>query len=258
MSVAPWPLSRFRRGEGARPLVFGHRGVRRAEGPAENTLAAFAAAAREGADGVELDARLAASGELVVFHDATLARMTGGADTRALADLSFAELRRVELPGGERVPLVADALALAREAGIAVNVEIKHDAPDRAALVRAAARLLHVWDPAHAVLVSSFDPAMLAGIRLTLPRVPVAQLVHKNRYSSVATRAAAFAADAVHIERVIASRPLIDAIRRRGRIVDVWTVNSPVEARDLAALGVDGLITDVPGDVLAALGSASR
>src|SRR5262249_42384739 len=64
--------------------ILGHRGAS-SDAP-ENTLAAFQLALEQGADGVELDARVCASGEVVVFHDERLERLTGGrgrvADTR--------------------------------------------------------------------------------------------------------------------------------------------------------------------------------
>jgi glycerophosphoryl diester phosphodiesterase len=243
----------FGRREG-RPLIIGHRGVRR-EGMVENTLAAFEAAIAEGADALELDVRLCASGELVVLHDPTLARVTGGADPRAAADLPLPDLARVDLPGGARVPSLAEALAFARARSVPVNVEMKRDVPIRAAVVRAAARLLGGWDPAHGVLVSSFDPAMLSGLALLAPHVPRALLVHRSRWQDVAAaiaRPAAF--DAVHIERTITRPDLVRTLLGRGLVVNVWTVNDAGEGRDLAALGVHGLITDDPGAMRAALG----
>ena len=56
-------------------LLLAHRGAS-ADAP-ENTLTAFAEAARQGADGVELDVMLCASGELVVCHDEKLDRLAG-------------------------------------------------------------------------------------------------------------------------------------------------------------------------------------
>jgi glycerophosphoryl diester phosphodiesterase len=53
-------------------LVVGHRGVAGHE--PENTLRSFRRALEFGVDGIELDVRLSADGELVVFHDATLRR----------------------------------------------------------------------------------------------------------------------------------------------------------------------------------------
>jgi glycerophosphoryl diester phosphodiesterase len=240
-----------------RPLVFGHRGLRR-EGLVENTLPAFAAALAEGADALELDVRLCATGEPVVLHDATLERITAGADTRAAADLSEHALARVALPGDDpaaRVPTLAEALAFARERRAPVNVELKRDVPSRPAVVRAVARLLHRWDRAHPILISSFDPAMLAAIALLLPDVPRAVLVHRTRWHLLhAAMAAPVGASAVNLVRTLTRPELVRAIKARGLAVNVWTVNDGGEARDLAALGVDGLISDVPGEVRAALG----
>ncbi|AUX24315.1 glycerophosphoryl diester phosphodiesterase [Sorangium cellulosum] len=264
-----WAELRFRRGAGApgpaaprgstgragarAPLLIGHRGVRGEGAPPENTLAAFEEAAAQGADAIELDVRVCGSGEVVALHDPDLARVTGGADPRAAAALPWDELRRVDL-GGERVPLLAEALAFARGRRLAVNVEMKRDVPDRAAVVLATARLLRAWDPRHAVLVSSFDPVMLASFGLMAPAVPRALLVHRSRYHDAAVRLPpVLGSFAAHIERTIASPERIALLQRAGRVVNVWTVNDPGEARDLAALGVDGLITDAPRRIRDAL-----
>ncbi|WP_437643928.1 glycerophosphodiester phosphodiesterase [Sorangium sp. So ce362] len=235
------------------PLLFGHRGVRGEGAPPENTLAAFAEAAAQGADGIELDVRVCGSGELVALHDPDLARVTQGADPRAAAALRWDELRQVDL-GGDRVPLLSEVLAFARGRRLAVNVEMKRDVPDRAAVALATARLLRAWDPRHPVLVSSFDPVMLASFRVMAPAVPRALLVHRSRYHDAAVRLApALGVLAAHIERTIASPERIALLKRQGRVINVWTVNDPGEARDLAALGVDGLITDAPRRIRDAL-----
>ncbi|WP_437766300.1 glycerophosphodiester phosphodiesterase [Sorangium sp. So ce281] len=247
--------SRARAGAAATraPLLFGHRGVRGEGAPAENTLAAFEEAAAQGADGIELDVRVCGSGELVALHDPDLARMTEGADPRAAAALPWDELRRVDLRG-ERVPLLSEVLAFARGRRLAVNIEMKRDVPDRTAVVLATARLVRAWDPRHAVLVSSFDPVMIASFGALVPAVPRALLVHRSRYHDAAVRLApALGALAAHIERTIASPERIALLKRQGRVINVWTVNDPREAQDLAALGVDGLITDAPRRIRDAL-----
>lgn len=62
--------------EKRRPLIFAHRGAS-AYAP-ENTLEAFALAAKMGADGVELDVRLSRDGELMVIHDEEIVRVSNG------------------------------------------------------------------------------------------------------------------------------------------------------------------------------------
>src|SRR5450432_3564900 len=100
-----WP----RRRQGRRALLLAHRG---GAGPwRENTLEAFAAALRLGADGVELDVRRTSDGTLVVHHDAEIA---GVGAIHALPARA--------LPPW--VPRLEDALG--RCAGAIVNVEIKN------------------------------------------------------------------------------------------------------------------------------------
>jgi glycerophosphoryl diester phosphodiesterase len=180
---------------------------------------------------------------------------TGAAhpDARAVADLPLAELQRVELPGGARVPTLAEVLGFARGRRLGVNIELKRDVPSRPALVRAVARLLSGWDPTHALLISSFDPAMVGGFGLLCPRVPRAVLVHRTRWHLAhAATSLPVGARAVHLARTLTRPELVRALLSRGLLVNVWTVNDPAEARDLAALGVSGLITDAPGEIRAA------
>jgi glycerophosphoryl diester phosphodiesterase len=234
----------FRRPKGAPPYVFGHRGVR-GEAP-ENTMAAFELAAAAGADGIELDVRICRSGELVVCHDADLARLTDGRDIRKIADLDGGELARVDVGGGQRVPLLTEVLTWAERRRLRVNVEMKRDVPDRRAVVQETARLL-AGAPLPPVIVSSFDPWMLAYLSWRRPSLLLAYLFasdHKLTRSGWAARV--IHVGAMHPERTEIDGARLRAWHKRGHIVNVWTVNEAAEARALAAMGVDGIITDVP------------
>jgi glycerophosphoryl diester phosphodiesterase len=247
----------FSRASG-RPRIIGHRGVRAADerldsAPPENTLAAFDQALREGAEGVELDVRTCATGELVVLHDPTLEHVTAGADTRAAIALTARDLAAVPLTHGASIPVLTEVLAFARARRLPVNVELKRDVPSRAAVVIAAARLLRSWDPTHPILVSSFDPVMLAGFAVLAPRVPRAILVHPKQWRRTALLAAhPLRVDAVHLEHTLATPARVARLHAAGKLVNVWTVNDVDEARRLATAGVDGLITDVPALLRAA------
>jgi glycerophosphoryl diester phosphodiesterase len=233
--------------------VVGHRGGRGAGWPPENTLAAFEKARSQGAHAVELDVRLCRSGEVVVVHDRSLARVTGNRETRDVADLSFRVLASVELGEGQTVPRLDDVLAWSKASGCALNVELKHDVPDRVALVRAVARSLR--GSGERPLVSSFDPLILVLLRAFAPEVPRALLTDPSQHSARALHALArplFIA-ALHVERRQASWAGVARWKRRGLTVGVWTVNDPSEARQLRDAGVDLLISDEPGRVLDAI-----
>lgn len=235
----------FRRPSGRAPRIYAHRGAR-TRCP-ENTLAAFEAAADAGAFGIELDVRVLASGEPVVLHDPTLSRTTDKRDARAICALSRGDLRGIDVGQGERVPLLAEALNLARQRGLAVNIELKHDAPSRGAIVLSAARVAEAFEGAVPLVVSSFDPRMLAQLALVAPRLPRALLLSpERRYRPLMHLAQLPFVRAVHPERTLTEPGRVAAWKAKGLVVNVWTVNSPGEAHDLAALGVDGLISDDP------------
>ncbi len=63
----------------------------------------------------------------------------------------------------------------------------------------------------------------------------------------------AVGASAVHLVRTLTRPGFVRSLKARGFAVNVWTVDDATEARDLAALGVDALITDAPGEIRAAL-----
>jgi glycerophosphoryl diester phosphodiesterase len=254
-------LSRLRRSPGAAPLVLGHRGARHAA--PENTHAAFELARTEGAHGVELDVRLVKTGEIIVLHDPTLARVTQGTDRRNVEQLPLADARRADVGRGERVPLLSEVLDWAEQHDQLVNVEVKSDVRRRRDLVRGVIALLSQHPYAtRGVWLSSFDPRFVWSLARALPLVPSAFLFHTK---SPVARAAALVgaatfkrlgACAVHPEHVLVTEARMQAWRSKSELVGTWTVNDEARARELASLGVDLLITDRPGAILKAISSA--
>ncbi|HEX3771098.1 MAG TPA: glycerophosphodiester phosphodiesterase [Polyangiaceae bacterium] len=235
------------------PLVVGHRGGRGAGWPPENTLPAFEQARRQGARAIELDVRPCAGGTVVVFHDETLARMTGHRDERRVADVRSDDLLAIDL-GGATVPTIDEVLAWARAAGVAVNVEMKHGVSNRRAFVRATVDAVQASRAD--VLFSSFDPAVLAIAGVLAPSIPRAFLTEARApaWARILEEAARRpVVQGLNLERIAASADRVARYRRRGLRVAAWTVNDAAEARELVRLGVASIITDQPGAILAAL-----
>jgi glycerophosphoryl diester phosphodiesterase len=240
------------------PLVVGHRGGRGPGWPPENTIDAFDRARRQGARAVELDVRVCCGGIPVVFHDDTLARMTGGARRQRVEDLWLDDLRGIDLGGGSIIPTLNEALEWARDRDVAVNVELKHDVPDRRSLARTACR--HIRTSRADVCLSSFDPSLLAMAAVLAPGVRRALLVHgsqswwADRLQEIVRPPLTFA---LHLERTQAHPRALARYARRGLRLGVWTVNDAIEAADLVQHGVRTIITDDPEVVLAALSPRS-
>jgi glycerophosphoryl diester phosphodiesterase len=230
--------------------VFAHRGAS-ADAP-ENTLRAFRLAREQGADGVELDVMRCATGEVVVFHDDDLARLGGGTAHDRVRAMSWDALRERDI-GGERIPLLSQVLE--ETAPMLVNVELKSP-PTWAARARddglavTVAELLAHHGAEKRALVSSFDPLLLLRFRRTASSVPIALLFghEQSRPLRDAWSAPLLRPEALHPEAALVDALALRRWRDGGRRINVWTVDDPAELRWLAALGVDGVITNRPRD----------
>jgi glycerophosphoryl diester phosphodiesterase len=245
MTEIPWDWRR-RSGEG--PRVLAHRGGR---GPwNENSLEAFTGALRAGADGVELDVRRSADGELVVHHDAEIP----GAGL-------VHELRGHQLP--EWVPTLGPALAAC--AGALVNVEIKNVPgdpgydPGNRVSAEVAAVLAGAGDGSPArrahVMVSSFWPDNLAAVAHAGGTVALGLLVHPALDPLAALdRAVDLGCVAVNPHHSQVNAELVGRSHALGLAVVAWTVNTPDELDGVVDAGADVVITDSVADTLAHLG----
>jgi glycerophosphoryl diester phosphodiesterase len=233
----------------SRPLVLAHRGARR-RAP-ENTLAAFRVARELGSDGIELDVRRTADGALAVHHDPQLA------DGSVIAELPLAALQALK-PDLASLPEVLD---IAR--GLLVNIEIKNlpwepgfDPDERAADDVVA--LIGARPGGDDVLVSSFHLPTIDRVRVHPGAPPTGFLCLASAdLDSMPALLADRGHSALHPDRRgVRRRPgalLVARARDHGLRVNVWTVNRASEMSRLAAIGVDGILTDVPDVALTAL-----
>lgn len=237
--------------ERGRPLVLGHRGAR-LEAP-ENTLPALRRALELGADGVELDARLSADGEAIVFHDDRLERTTNGRGY--VAQMTLAELRQLDAGSrfgpafaGTRICTLAEALELLRPARL-VNVELKGP-PEDAGLERCVLEVVHRAGMGERVVFSSFDPEHLRRLRAVDGSATLAWLYNWPWQTEQAFRLAEeVGLWGLHPAGRAVRAGLIRRAHRHGLRVLAWTVNAAVAARRMARWGIDGLITDRPGEM---------
>lgn len=234
------------------PLIFGHRGAS-ADAP-ENTLAAFRLALAQGADGVELDVTLSADGVPVVIHDDTLERTTTGAGR--VHDFTLAQLKQLEAGypakfgqqfAGERLPTLAEVFEEIGARAI-INVELKRDPSPDHSLAATAVALIREHGLTQRVLVSSFDYGNLRRVRVLAAELPLGLLYDPSEPGRIAQ---AWLNPGVRAEAHHPYFPLFNAATRglyraRGLRVNVWTVNTEADLRGQMALGVDGLITNVP------------
>ncbi len=215
--------------------IYAHRGL--SGDAAENTLLAFEAAFRAGADAVETDVQLTRDGVLVLVHDADFARVAGV--PRRVAAMTLAEVQAIRLPGSDpRVATLRDLLRLARGRGqILLEPKTYRDTPPD--LVPKLVALVQAEGAADRVMIQSFRLADLRAAERLAPDIPVGYLV-----AAPAGPLRGLRVDFLSVERMRVRPRLLAEARRSGTRLLVWNVRSREQMRRLADLGVDGVIVD--------------
>ena len=239
MSLSPWPY----------PLWIAHRGAGKLA--PENTLAAFRVGAAHGYRMFECDVKLSSDGIPFLLHDATLDRTVRG--QRGIASArSWSELSRLDAGGahsrafaGEPIPSLEALATWIRRNGFLLDLEIKPTPGDERRTGEVVAHeVARLWAGAAVPpLLTSFRPEALLGAQAARPGLPRGLLLETfwDGWWSVAQQLGCAA--------VITEFPMMDAalvarLHGAGLRAMVYTVNDPSVARQLVAMGVDGIVTD--------------
>jgi glycerophosphoryl diester phosphodiesterase len=222
-----------------RPLVLGHRG---APGDApENTLRSFALAMEQGADGVEVDVRVARDGVPVVVHDPAMAR-EGGRPV-VVAERDWPALQQLS---ASRLSSFEQACSWAAAAGAWVNVELKVPGAEGAVLAE-----LRRTGLLPRCFLSSFDAGVVAEVGRRAPesvRFLLLEAWDAEAHRLVVESGAAGVCLAVDAADALT----LEVLHNEDLPVVVWTVNDRARMVELFRAGVAGIITDVPALAVAA------
>ncbi len=194
-----------------------HRGL--SSGFPENTLVAFQRSMALGVDGIEIDLRSTADGEIVVLHDDTVDRTTDGSG--AVRTLTLEQVKALDAGSyldpsfaAERVPTFEEVLALTRNSELELVLDVKVHGP----AVRR--RIMHQTERHGAV------SSVIIGVRRP-------EDVQAWRYLNPTVRLLAFPRDVAEIEAF--ARAGVDAIR----LWPKWILGA--EDRQHCAIGVEML-----------------
>ena len=203
----------------------------------ENTITAFLAAKDLGVTGVELDVRRTLDKHLVVNHDPIVEGMV------------IANSLRADLPA--HVEDLASVMEVCR--GMRVNVEIKNiqepgepTYDDTGDFARQVLSFLHDTNWSEDVIMSCFDEATSALVRVLNPDIEVGWLLWDVEINSAITQAYVLGLNAVHPYFSLVTPEVMDHARSLGVEVNVWTVNNAADIKAMFDLGVSSIITDDP------------
>ena len=259
--------------------VCAHRGARSIA--PENTPLAFEKARLCGADLWETDVQATADGELVLFHDHTLARTTdiatlsefSGRSPWALEDYSYAELQKLnagawflqsdpfatvaagEIPTedaqsirAQRIPLLREILADCQRYNDPLNLEIKDQSGTAAdgTIVAQVMELIELTQTQPLVLISSFNHDYLCQVKQLNGAVSTAALVEYRHPEPLLSYLRDLGVDAYHPDQSITDTALVRQLVNDGMRVNLWTVNDPEQVREYTAAGATFICTDWP------------
>lgn len=255
------------------PLIIAHRGAS-AVAP-ENTLAAFARALDDGADGIEFDVQLARDGVPVIIHDSDLRRTANR--TGGVADIAAAELGSIDAgswfnrkypklaqPAYEKecVPTLAQVFRLITSSArkdCLCYVELKIDKPGRryATLAQAVADLIAEYSLHRRAIVVSFNLHALSHMKKVDPAIRTGALFEPRTKPLTALRKRAIVAGAIEsgaeeilLHRLMARRRLVDLAAHKGLRPVVWTVDDARWIARAKDLGIHALITNDPAKLI--------
>ena len=230
-------------------LTIGHRGARGYI--AENTLESIQKALDLNVDGVEIDVFRCASGEIVVFHDKKLKRLTG--HNGLIEETTFEELKNMLVAGRYRIPTLQQVLE--KIGGkILLNVELKGE---NTAIPTATILKQYLSDSQSDIkklIVSSKNWKELTLFKNQNTNIPIGVLSHYNIFlekgvDAIIEKGRELSALAIHPKFSILNKKAIDKMHSAGFLVYSWTINSPKDIQRAIRLGVDGIITDFPDRV---------
>lgn len=249
-----------------RPFLFGHRGAS-GERP-ENTVPAFERALAQGAMAIETDVHATRDGEVVVFHDADLSRTTN--EQGPLSERSLAEIQQLDAgfgfspDGGKTFPFRGTGIRIPRLdevfqhfPNVPFNIEIKAEDPQLVSAV--LDQLAHRPD---LTLVAAAEDTTMAMLREQLARRDFEPAMGASVGDVLCFVQAAIDGTAPPPEPMVLQVPptfggqplvtpeLITYAHAHQVDVHVWTINDVDEMKRLLALGVDGLMSDFPGQLV--------
>jgi len=239
------------------PLLFGHRGCSKAA--PENTLASFNKILENNIPGVELDVHLCRSGELVVFHDLNLKRTTGLDALVSETDLE--DIKKLDAGSwfgssfkNERVPTLDEVFKL-MGTKVYYDIEIKHRNKQYGDLEIKLVEKIAEWNMQNRVIISSFNPIAILGVRKANPQLNTAVIYTKWKELPWYLRTGG----GKYICKPNILKPTRHQInpfsmflnkKIEGYTVVTWTEDDLDKAEKYINMGVDGIVTNVPENML--------
>ncbi len=239
-------------------LVIAHRGA--SYYAPENTVAAAKLAWQQNADAVEVDVHLSADHQIVVIHDYDTERTAG--KKFVISETPMDSLRALEVGSfkaeeykGEPIPILDEIVETVPE-GKTLFVEIKSDEK----IVPVLKQAFGEHPKINQFVFIAFDYEVIKEAKKAFPDNQAYWLSSQleEDLQTVLQRVKEDGLDGVNLNHKIITPAVTDLAEELGLSVYAWTVNDQEKAVDLQRMGVKGITTDMPDQILTALAKGNE
>lgn len=235
--------------------IYAHRG--NSSVYPENTMAAFRSALSVGAEGIETDVHLTKDGVLVITHDEDIRRVSDGKGQ--VKDLTLEELRQYDFGSwkgesfkGEKIPTLKELLDLLKDTDLMLNIEIKMGFVLYPGIEEKLLEMIRSEGFLDRVIFSSFNHYSIALIKQLEPLAKTAPLYECGLYEPH-EYAKKLGASYIHPSFNSMDPRLLEDLKKNGIGVNLWTINDVKTATYFDTVGIDGIITDYPEELINAI-----
>ena len=223
-------------------IVIGHRG---AMGHAlENTIESVEKAIDLKVDGIEIDVFKSKSGELIVYHDPSLSRLSNS--NAFIEQISLDSIKKIELIGGLSIPTLNEVIDIIPEK-IFLNIELKGENTANETNKIIIKYLSKSNLNPSKFIISSFRWDELKKFRNINKDVPIAILVDSlYKIDNAIKLAKEINAVALNPNNNFITNQIVNKIQSNNIKVYPYTINTPKNIKRMKSMGVDGIITDFP------------
>tara|TARA_B100001175_G_scaffold279801_1_gene257218 strand:- start:11 stop:739 length:729 start_codon:yes stop_codon:yes gene_type:complete len=222
------------------PLIIGHRGAK--GHVAENTLPSIARAMELGVDGIEIDIFLCKSGELVVFHDKKMNRLTNAQGY--IESLEYDSIQKIKVLGDYKIPTLEEVLELI-DGKVFLNIELKGSGTAEPTNKLLTLLIKEKKWRTDQFIISSFNWEELKLFYQFNQKIPIAVLTDADPLDAL-SMAQEVKAQAINPNFKALNEKNVKKIQQAGYKVFPYTINEPKDIDKMLTLEVDGIITDYP------------
>lgn len=228
-------------------LLIGHRG---GEYGVENTIETIIYAGTHGADYVEMDVLLTKDHIPIVIHDNNLKRL--GKISKKVSDLTFDEVKQITIKGGGKESKIPSLEELSREVRgkTKLLLEFKTHGQEKVSIVDQTIAVLEREGILEETIFHTSEEHIIKEFNEKYEGLSIGYVFIGKIGTFSASKMSKMPVDFISAEESLINKNMIRAIHNSGKAVFAWTINDDYKAKRLLELGVDGLITDYPVEMI--------